>query len=775
MGKEIMDKEIMDKEIMDKEIMDKEFTDEIAKVESYFADQRFQGIRRLYSARQVAEQRGSIKRDYSIAKKASREFFDLLRMKFSEKKAVTTFGPYSTGQAVMMRRQGIQGIYVGGWATSAKGSDTEDPGSDLASYPLSRVPEEAGGIVRALLAADKNQFFARSKMSPKELARTPRIDFRPFLIADADTGHGGDAHVRNLIRRFVENGVTGYHIEDQKPGTKKCGHQGGKVVVPADEQIKRLNAARFQLDVMEVPGIIVARTDSEAATLLETCNDERDHAFVLGVTNLDVPAYKDCSLALLKKFYDGGVKSVNGHLLYRISEDRYKNCDKFFDEVGLSDLIATAVKKAIADDGQGVEKIVDAAQGKVGELWEVRAGIKTFGQAVSDALELQLAEGIKGEMTLAQWQEYIPTVSLKEAMAKARSMGIDLAWDAEPAKTPDGYYQAKGSIEFAIHRSLAVAPYCDIIWMETKTANIKDAREFAHAMHKIYPDKMLAYNLSPSFNWDSTGMSDAEMKAFPEELGKAGFVFNFITYGGHQIDGLAAEEFSHALIQNGMLALAHLQRRLRLLESPYNTPQTLVGGNRMDSALAACSGGTATTVAMGKGSTQFQHLVQTEVSIKVLQKWLDIWRTQHGISEVLTAKLRPLGALSDLMELSILDKSQEKIANVVYANMLDRQGHNVLSIRNQGTRKAEFLQKRLMTIMQSFLAHRYKSASFHYLAPTEDTHRAVSGMVKLGFYSSANSEIGDIIVATVNPIFTQKLLEGDEQIRLLVGSSKTVS
>ena len=117
----------------------------------------------------------------------------------------------------------------------------------MASYPLSQVPEEAAGLVRALLVADKNQLFLRQRMSPEKLAATPVVDFRPFIIADADTGHGGDAHVRNLIRRFVEVGVPGYHIEDQRPGSKKCGHQGGKVLVAEDEQIKRLNSARFQL------------------------------------------------------------------------------------------------------------------------------------------------------------------------------------------------------------------------------------------------------------------------------------------------------------------------------------------------------------------------------------------------------------------------------------------------------------------------------------------------------------------------------------------------
>src|SRR6185295_6026540 len=214
---------------------------------------------------------------------------------------ITTFGPYSPGQAVAMKRHGIEGIYLGGWATSAKGSVTEDPGPDLASYPLSQVPDEASVIVRALLTADRNEAYQRSRMAEATRKTSPTHDFRPWIIADADTGHGGDPHVRNLIRRFVEVGVAGYHIEDQKPGTKKCGHQGGKVLVPSDEQLKRLNTARFQLDMMGVPGIIVARTDAEAANLIDSRADERDQAFLLGAINLKTPSYKSCFLALVRQ------------------------------------------------------------------------------------------------------------------------------------------------------------------------------------------------------------------------------------------------------------------------------------------------------------------------------------------------------------------------------------------------------------------------------------------------------------------------------------------
>src|SRR6188474_1929114 len=332
------------------------FDQEINETQEWFDSPRFAGIVRLYTARQVVEQRGTIRHDYTIAREAATAFYNRLRELFAERKSITTFGPYSPGQAVTLKRLGIEAIYLGGWATSAKGSTSEDPGPDLASYPLSQVPDEAATLVRALLTADRNQHYQRLRMTEAQRAATAAVDYRPFIIADADTGHGGDPHVRNLIRRFVEAGVPGYHIEDQRPGTKKCGHQGGKVLVPSDEQIKRLNTARFQLDIMGVAGIIVARTDAEAANLIDSRADERDQPFLLGVTNLRIPSYKSCFLAMVRSFYDSGCKHLNGHLLYALPEGEYATATSWLERHG----IAAAVAEAASAYQDRAEHSIDA-------------------------------------------------------------------------------------------------------------------------------------------------------------------------------------------------------------------------------------------------------------------------------------------------------------------------------------------------------------------------------------------------------------------------------
>jgi isocitrate lyase len=719
----------------------------------------------------VVEQRGTIRPDYAVAKGAAEAFWLRLRELFAQGKCITTFGPYSPGQAVTMKKLGIEGIYLGGWATSAKGSMQEDPGPDLASYPLSQVPNEAAPIVRALLVADKNQFHARARMTEEQRQATPEVDFRPFIIADADTGHGGDAHVRNLVRRFIEVGVPGYHIEDQKVGVKKCGHQGGKVLVSEDEQLKRLSAARFQCDLMGVPGIIVARTDAESATLLDGRGDERDQPFVLGATNVRLPTFRAALLALLRQYHRAGIEELSGHLLYSMSEEEFVSADEWLKKTGIDALISEAVAQYKSKAIRQVDDALDKGFDKLVDAWQVEAGVKTYAEAVAAAMTFRATEGSHFPLTPDEWLAFANHTGWYAARAKARSMGVDVAWDCEHAKTPDGYYQVRGGIEYAIAKSLAAAPFCDILWMETKTADLREAKHFAEAIHQKFPDKLLAYNLSPSFNWDTTGMSDEEMRRFPEELGKLGFVFDFITYGGHQIDGLAAEEFAQALKQDGMLALARLQRKFRLVESPYRTPQTLVGGPRADAGLSAISGRTATTKAMGKGSTQFQHLVQTEVPPKVLEDWLEAWRKHNDYAGKFKVTLRPHSAGSQLLELAITTADGKKAVNVVFDAIQDRRGKNILSVRDQNNFDLSLRKKRLMTLVQLFLCHRYRSDSVHYVTPTDDNLKQCAAMKARGIFKSVQTEIGEIIVADVIKTRVKELASDRAALEALIKGS----
>ena len=600
-----------------------------AVLQQWMGGPRFRDTDRLHTARDVADQQGTIATDHAVARDAAEGFHALLRERFGEGRAITTFGPYTPGQAVVQRRHGIEAVYLGGWATSAKGSVHEDPGPDLASYPLSAVPEEAAAVVRALLAADRDQHFARRRMTPAERCATPPVDFRPFIIADADTGHGGDGHVRNVIRRFVEVGVPGYHLEDQRPGAKKCGHQAGKVLVSTAEQLKRLNAARFQLDVMGVPGIIVARTDAEAAQLIDDPSDERDRPFVLGATAPDVPPYRIVAIVLQERLHELGLDDVRGHRLFAIGASDRAAALAWLDRTGLAGHLASMVDAAWAEAAPVGERpdggpVHDAIDGLVAARWAADARLRTRADA---------AEGVPG------------------------------AWDPELPRTPDGFYRIQGGLGLAVARSIAAAPFADLLWMETATADLDDARRFADAVHAVHPRAMLAYNLSPSFNWDTTGMDDAAMRRFPAELGALGFVFTFITYGGHQIDGLAAEEFSAALRRDGMLALARLQRRLRLLESPYRTPQALVGGARGDAALLATSGRTAATRAMGAASTHRQHLVPTEPTTADLADDLGGWAIRHAVPVPLAIGLRPADAWSDRLRLTIEDAQGHALAS----------------------------------------------------------------------------------------------------------------
>jgi isocitrate lyase len=426
-------------------------------------------------------------------------------------------------------------------------------------------------------------------------------------------------------------------------------------------------------------------------------------------------------------------------------------------------VIDEAAGEITASGGAAVDDVFDRTAERVLGRWEEEAGLATYADAVADAIGAREADGEADDLDAEAWLAFARTAGLAAATERARELGVEVTWDPEAATTPEGYYQVRGGIPYAIAKSLAAAPFADLLWMETKTADLADARRFAEAVHAVHPHQMLAYNLSPSFNWDSTGMSDDEMRRFPEELGKLGFVFNFITYGGHQADGVAAEELARALREDGMLALARLQRKIRLTESPYRTPQTLVGGPRLDAALQASSGRTATTMAMGAGSTQHQHAQQTELPKKLLEGWLGLWTAANGVAGPIRVELRPHQAGSELLELHLVRGSEERLAAIVFAPIRDRRGRSILSIRDQETFAPSLRRRRLMTLIHLYLIHRYHAESVHYVSPTEDNQVQTERMQALGIYANVTTEVGQIIVADVHAERIADLLAPDRR------------
>ena len=409
-------------------------------------DSRWNSLERLYSPRDVQKLRGTVNIEYSLARQGAEKLWKYL----NEDDFVQTFGVLTGNQAVQHAKAGLKAVYISGWQVAADANTSGNTYPDQSLYPVDSVPTLVKRINSALLRADQVETMER--FENKGVTSDDRM--LPIL-ADAESGFGGPLNVFELMKAMIEAGAAGVHFEDQLSSEKKCGHMGGKVLVPTQTQIRTLNSARLAADVMNVPTIIFARTDANAANLITSDIDEYDKPFITG------------------------------------------------------------------------------------------------------------------------------------------------------ERTIEGFYKTRPGLDQAIARGLAYAPYADLIWCETAKPDLDEAKRFADAIHKKYPDQLLAYNCSPSFNWKKNLDKDT-MKKFQSELGKMGYKFQFITLAGFHLNNYATFKLAQAYKQDGMAAYSELQEAEFAAEKDGYTStkhQREAGTSYFDAVSQALTQGKSSTVAMS-GSTE---------------------------------------------------------------------------------------------------------------------------------------------------------------------------
>ncbi|RKS73682.1 isocitrate lyase [Actinomadura pelletieri DSM 43383] len=364
-------------------------------------DPRWKGVERTYTAADVVRIRGSVQEEHTLARRGAERLWNLLH----EEDYVNALGALTGLQAVQQVKAGLKAIYLSGWQVAADANLAGQTYPDQSIYPANSVPAVVRRINNALLRADQVQWAESDGRGGDD-----HIDFLAPIVADAEAGFGGVLNAFELMKSMIAAGAAGVHWEDQLASEKKCGHLGGKVLIPTSQHVKTLNTARLAADVSGVPSVIIARTDAEAATLITTDVDERDRAFITG--------------------------------------DR----------------------------------------------------------------------------------------------------------------TAEGFYRVRNGLEPCIARAKAYAPYSDLIWMETGTPDLELARRFAEAVKAEYPDQMLAYNCSPSFNWKAH-LDDATIAKFQRELGHMGYTFQFITLAGFHALNHSMFDLAHGYAREGMTAYVDLQER----------------------------------------------------------------------------------------------------------------------------------------------------------------------------------------------------------------------
>lgn len=541
-------------------IMEEEgrFEAEVAEVESWWGTERFRLTKRPYTARDVVLLRGTLRQSYASGEMA-KKLWRTLKAHQAGGTASRTFGALDPVQVTMMAKH-LDTIYVSGWQCSSTHTSTNEPGPDLADYPYDTVPNKVEHLFFAQIYHDRKQREARMSLPRAERARAPYVDFLKPIIADGDTGFGGATATVKLCKLFVERGAAGVHLEDQSSVTKKCGHMAGKVLVAVSEHVNRLVAARLQFDVMGVETVLVARTDAVAATLIQTNVDARDHQFIVGATN---PGLRGQSLAAVLS-------------------------------AGMS----------AGKSGRELQAIEDE--------WLAAARLKTFSECVRDAIAGLGVAAQEKQRRLQEWDRatggYDRCVSNDQARDIAASLGVtSVFWDWDLPRTREGFYRFRGSVAAAVVRGRAFAPHADVLWMETSSPNVGECTAFAEGVKAACPEAMLAYNLSPSFNWDASGMTDAEMAAFIPSVARLGYVWQFITLAGFHADALVTDTFARDFARRGMLAyVERIQREERINGVDTLEHQKWSGANFYDRVLKAVQGGISSTAAMGKGVTEEQ-------------------------------------------------------------------------------------------------------------------------------------------------------------------------